>query len=248
MAAGGSVFLDEIGEMAPPLQAKLLRVLETGKFRRVGGTKDLVANVRFIAATNRDLEAMCRAGTFREDLFYRISAFVLRAPPLRERIDDIPLLAEHFLQRRDFARHAHKVWSPAALEVLSAYEWPGNVRELRNIVERAALVSGDEDTIRVAHVGQLRRHTKARGAFELSFDALPTLERVAETYLDKLLASGIHNRAELAGILGVSERQVYRMLQGRRGPGERGHATPGEEPAAGAGILPAHPPRYGTSS
>jgi DNA-binding NtrC family response regulator len=216
VAAGGTVFLDEIGEMAPQLQAKLLRVLETGRFRRVGGAKDLAANVRFVAATNRDLEAMCRKGDFREDLYYRLSAFVLKAPPLRERLDDIPLLAEHFLQTRDFARNAQKTWSPAALEALTAYQWPGNVRELRNIVERAALVSGEESAIRVAHLGPLRSRSRLSSKLDLSFENLPTLEQLGETYVDKLLAMGTQNRAELAKILGVSERQIYRMLKDRR--------------------------------
>jgi DNA-binding NtrC family response regulator len=216
VGAGGTVFLDEIGEMTPPLQAKLLRVIETGRFRRLGGTKDLVANVRFVAATNRDLEAMCREGSFREDLYYRLSAFVLKAPPLRERLDDIPLLAEHFLQTRDFARHAHKRWSPAALDALTAYNWPGNVRELRNIVERAALVSGADDDIRVGHIGPLRRQAKAPSKYEFSFDAPPTLDQIGQVYLDKLLAEGDRSRADIARILGVSERQIYRMLQGRR--------------------------------
>lgn len=215
VAAGGTVFLDEIGEMAPALQAKLLRVIETGKFRRVGGAKDLVANVRFVAATNRDLEAMCRAGTFREDLFYRLSAFVLKAPPLRERLEDIPLLAEHFLQIRDFARHAHKKWSATALEFLAGYDWPGNVRELRNIVERAALVSGEENEIRVGHVGTLKRNTRPPAQIELSFETPPTLEQLTEAYFEKLLARGDRNRGDLARILGVSERQVYRMLKHR---------------------------------
>lgn len=215
VAAGGTVFLDEIGEMAPALQAKLLRVIETGKFRRVGGARDLAANVRFVAATNRDLEAMCRAGTFREDLFYRLSAFVLKAPPLRERLEDIPLLAEHFLQTRDFARHAHKKWSSAALEFLTQYGWPGNVRELRNIVERAALVSGEEDEIRVGHIGALKRNTRPPAQIELSFETPPTLEQLTEAYFEKLLASGARNRADLAKIMGVSERQIYRMLKNR---------------------------------
>lgn len=212
VGAGGTVFLDEIGEMSLQLQAKLLRVLETGRFRRVGGTKDLVANVRFVTATNRDLEKMCREGTFREDLYYRLSAFVLKAPPLRERLDDIPLLAEHFLQTRDFARHADKVWSKAALTALMAYNWPGNVRELRNIVERAALISGAEAEIRVSHIGPLRREPRSGVHYAFSFDTAPTLDEIAATYLRKLLTEGDRNRSEIARIMGVSERQLYRML------------------------------------
>jgi DNA-binding NtrC family response regulator len=212
VAAGGTVFLDEIGEMSLHLQAKLLRVLETGRFRRVGGTKDLVANVRFVAATNRDLEAMSRDGGFREDLYYRLSAFVLRAPPLRERLDDIPLLAEHFLKTRDFARGAEKVWTQGALSVLTAYEWPGNVRELRNVVERSALVSGPDREIRAAHISGLRRAKRA-SAVEFHFEQQPTLEEIAHHYLRRLLNQPGLSRADIAKIMGISERGLYRMLR-----------------------------------
>ncbi len=212
---GGTVFLDEIGEMSLALQAKLLRVLETGHYRRLGGTKDLNSNVRFVAATNRDLEAMCRRGEFREDLYYRLSAFVLTVPPLRERIGDVPLLADHFLNTRDFARHAHKRWSPAALDALMSYSWPGNVRELRNVVERAALVSGASDEIRPGHIGDLRRTPGARRDFTLSFDHAPTLDEIADLYLEQLLGDRALSRAEIARTMGISERNLYRKLSER---------------------------------
>ncbi len=212
VAARGTVFLDEIGDVPHAMQAKLLRVLETGRFRRVGGTKDIAANVRFVTATNRDLEAMCHAGTFREDLFYRLSAFIIRVPPLRERLDDLPLLADHFLQTRDFARHAHKRWSQPALDVLMTYDWPGNVRELRNIVERAALVSSGESDIRVSHVGALRRQAHGGGRYVFSFDTPPSIDDIARSYLKKLVGEGSRSRAEIARLLGVSERKLYRML------------------------------------
>ena len=215
-AHGGTVFLDEIGEMSPALQAKLLRVLETGRFRRVGGTKDLHSDVRFIAATNRDLEGMCSAGLFREDLYYRLSAFVLKVAPLRERDGDIALLAEHFLRTRDFSRHASKSWSRAALDLLMSYSWPGNVRELRNAVERAALVSGNETEIRPAHCGQLGRRERPRSEFTFSFDRAPTLEQIADVYLARLLEDSSLTREDIASILGVSERNVYRMLERQR--------------------------------
>jgi two-component system NtrC family response regulator len=213
---GGSVFLDEIGEMSGPMQAKLLRVLETGRYRRLGGTKDLVSNVRFVAATNRDLETMCRRGEFRQDLYYRLSAFVLETPPLRERLDDVPLLAEHFLSRRDFARQTNKRWSAAALEALTRYGWPGNVRELRNVVERAALVSGASDEIRAAHLGDLRGAPAQRRDYTFSFDHAPTLDEFAEAYLDRLLADRTLSRGDIARTLGVSERNLYRMINARR--------------------------------
>ena len=217
VGAGGTVFLDEIGEMSLGLQAKLLRVIESGQFRRVGGTRDLTSDVRFIAATNRNLEEMARAGGFREDLYYRLSAFVLQVPPLRDRVDDIPMLAKHFLQTRDFARHAHKKMAPGALDILMNYNWPGNVRELRNVVERAALVSGAETEIRAVHVGPLRRQMKTQGEYQFSFDKAPTLDEIARVYLDRLLAERDRSRAEIAETLGVSERNLYRMLRGRQG-------------------------------
>ncbi|MBL8589730.1 MAG: sigma-54-dependent Fis family transcriptional regulator [Methylobacteriaceae bacterium] len=219
VGAGGTVFLDEIGEMSGALQAKLLRVLETGRYRRLGGTKDLVSNVRFVAATNRDLEAMCRRGEFRQDLYYRLSAFVLDVPALRDRMDDVPLLAEHFLGARDFARQAKKRWAPAAIEALLRYAWPGNVRELRNVVERAALVSGAADEIRVAHLGDLRGPPAARRDYSFSFDHAPTLDEIAEVYLDQLLAEKGRSRSDIAKTLGISERNLYRLINARRSPG-----------------------------
>lgn len=221
VASGGTVFLDEIGEMSTALQAKLLRVLETGRYRRLGGTKDLNAHVRFIAATNRDLEAMCRDGTFRSDLFYRLSAFSIKVPALRERKEDIALLAEHFLRTRTFDRNTKKRWSPAAIDALSDYGWPGNVRELRNVVERAALVSGGESEIRLVHCGQLGRHAGAVGRFTFSFDRAPKMEEIAEIYLQKLLKEQRLTRREIAETLGVSERNVYRMLEKLNAGGAR---------------------------
>jgi len=214
VGGGGTIFLDEIGEISLAMQSKLLRVLETGRFRRVGGTKDIDSDVRFVAATNRNLKQMCRDGQFREDLYYRLSAFVLSVPPLRERLDDIPILAEHFLHSRDFARHAHKKWSPGALSTLMSYNWPGNVRELRNTVERAALLSGQEDEIKVSHVGRLHRY-QMKGEFAFSFDHAPTLAEINETYVDRLLKDGSRSRSELAQTLGISERNLYRMLRER---------------------------------
>ncbi|MBL8574226.1 MAG: sigma-54-dependent Fis family transcriptional regulator [Hyphomicrobiaceae bacterium] len=212
VGAGGTVFLDEIGEMSLPLQAKLLRVLETGQFRRVGGTRDLTGDVRFVAATNRNLEAMCQKGTFREDLYYRLAAFELKVAPLRERAEDIPALAEHFLQSRDFARNARKHWTPAALETLMRYDWPGNVRELRNIVERAALVSGGEAEIRPGHLGPLNRKARSTSGYSFNFDKPPTMDEFREVYLARLLQEQQGNRAQVAEIMGVSERSLYRMI------------------------------------
>lgn len=147
MAEGGTVFLDEIGELALPLQAKLLRVLQQREFERVGGTQVLKLDLRLIAATNRDLSAEIRRGAFREDLYHRLNVVSLQLPPLRDRIADIPALAAHFLER-SAARCARRVRgiSPQALAHLMAYPWPGNVRELENAIERA-VVLGESDTL-----------------------------------------------------------------------------------------------------
>jgi Nif-specific regulatory protein len=145
VAEGGSVFLDEIGEMAPTLQAKLLRVLQEREFERVGGTKTLQLNVRLVAATNRDLSAEVRKGAFREDLYHRLNVVALRMPPLRERPEDIPLLAEHFLRKS--ARRIGRVMAgitPEAERMLLQYSWPGNVRELENAMERAVVLSDSD--------------------------------------------------------------------------------------------------------
>jgi two-component system response regulator PilR (NtrC family) len=138
VAEKGTVFLDEIGEMSPMLQVKVLRVLQERKFRRVGGTEEIDADIRIIAATNRDLEKMVADGQFREDLYYRINVIPVRLPPLRERADDVDLLAEHFVNK--FAAQMKKEiggLSREALACLKAYSWPGNIRELENAIERA---------------------------------------------------------------------------------------------------------------
>jgi DNA-binding NtrC family response regulator len=155
-AAHGTLFLDEIGEIGPAIQSKLLRVLETGRFRRVGATADLRGDARIVAATNRNLAAQVGKGLFREDLYYRLSTFVIEVPPLRERPSDILLLARHFIHRR---RHSQGLpalaISDAAGERLCDYAWTGNVRELRNVIERAIILVGAGDLIDVAHLTSL---------------------------------------------------------------------------------------------
>jgi DNA-binding NtrC family response regulator len=150
MADRGTLFLDEVGELPLGLQTKFLRVLEERRFERVGGQKAIEVDVRVVAATNRDLEEMVKRGTFREDLFYRLSVIQVEVPPLRERLDDVPLLAEHFLARyRTQAARRITGFAPDALAAMTRYAWPGNVRELRNAIERA-IVLGDRDQIMAA--------------------------------------------------------------------------------------------------
>ena len=215
-AEGGTVLLDEIGELTSQLQAKLLRVLETGRYRRLGGTRDLVADVRFVAATHRDLKTLVERGDFRADLYYRLTAFTLEAPPLRDRVEDIPLLAEHFLSRRHFARHASKSFSSAAIDALMRCAWPGNVRELRNVVERAALMSGEAAVIKPSHLGDIGAASSGKRDYVFAFDHPPTLDEITEVYLDRLLAEKTRSRTDIAKTLGVSERNLYRLIQARK--------------------------------
>ncbi len=150
LADGGTIYLDEIGDMPHALQAKLLRFLEEKAFRRVGGTFDIRVDVRIIAATNRDLKALVESGAFREDLYYRLNIFPITLPPLRDRREEVPLLADYFIREfnREFKKEVQGV-EPAALAVMQAYHWPGNVREMKNVVERAMLLAdGGRLTVR----------------------------------------------------------------------------------------------------
>lgn len=213
-ASGGTLFLDEIGEIPPAIQAKLLRVLETGKFRRVGSTRDLNADVRIVAATNRDLARMSDEGKFRADLYYRLEAFTIQAPPLRERREDIPDLVKHFIRNHDFSMRVRKSVSQEAMRKLIAYEWPGNVRELKNVVERAIILSGASKTIASQHL-TFRGCSQEPSRFQLDLPAAsePTLEEIEMAYLKMLLDKHSGHRATVARIMGISERQVYRLIR-----------------------------------
>ena len=212
-ADGGTLFLDEIGEIEASLQAKLLRVLETGKFRRVGGTKDLSANVRIVAATNRDLDTMSKQGDFRLDLYYRIGAFAIETPPLRERREDIPYLVDHFIQNHTFSRRIDKRVSSEAMRRLIAYDWPGNVRELKNVVERAIILSRDKTTIRPEHLAFGARGGQDKAQVTLSFDHDPSLEELQAEYLKMQINKFSGHRSKVAEVLDISERNIYRLIR-----------------------------------
>ena len=154
LADGGTLFLDEIGELNLPMQSKLLRVLETGEIKRVGGTRIQKVNVRIVAATNRDLHAMAADGSFREDLFYRLNVIPITIPPLRDRREDTTVFATYFLDRLNKKYSARKRFTQAALDVFQSYPWPGNVRELRNVVERTFVIVS-EDVITDRHVADV---------------------------------------------------------------------------------------------
>ena len=212
-AEGGTLFLDEIGEIELSVQSKLLRVLETGRFRRLGGTKDLKADVRIIAATNRDLENMSRAGGFRLDLYYRLSSFVIDVPPLRERREDIPELVTHFINNHDFSRRINKKVSPSAMKQLISYDWRGNVRELKNVIERALILSNALPEIRSQHLTFVSSKSGYATEVSLSFKAEPTLEEIQQRYLKSVLTKYSGHRATVAKVLGVSERNLYRLIR-----------------------------------
>lgn len=214
-AAGGTLFLDEIGEIGPVLQAKLLRVLETGRFRRVGGVADLRADVRIVAATNRNLPNWVREGHFRTDLYYRLSAFAIEVPPLRARREDIPLLARYFAAK--YAKNGMPVkFSPQTMQRLDAHDWPGNVRELRNVVERAVLLASRTGVVEPQHLPTFQPEEPAPDsgdAWASWRDREPTLDEIERTYLTHLLDKYNGNRRLVAEVLGVAERTAYRMLE-----------------------------------
>ncbi len=227
-ADGGTVFLDEIGEMTAPMQVKLLRVLQERQYRRVGGTDESSANIRVIAATNRDLPKMVGDGKFREDLFYRLNVIPLEMPALRDRADDIALIAEHFLGK--YTREMGKAidgFSPEATSTLKAYPWPGNVRELENVVERAVALES-QDRVEVGtlpenlRAGRPATQTPSRSAGDAPAEAGPgfNLERhlqdIERSHLERALerAGGVQTRA--AHVLGLSFRQ-FRYLAKKHG-------------------------------
>ncbi len=212
-ARGGTLFLDEVGEIPPALQAKLLRVLQEREFERVGGTRPIQADVRIVAATNRDLEAAIRAGGFREDLYYRLKVITLETPPLRHRRDDVPLLTSHFLSvhGRRLGRPSVGV-SPEARRCLMAYSWPGNVRELGNVVERA-LVLGDGDVVRPEDLPDEVVENAA-----LASDVVPSDFQAAVTETKKKLILRAWRRSggdysATAELLGVHVNSLHRMVR-----------------------------------
>jgi DNA-binding NtrC family response regulator len=206
----GTVFLDEIGEMTPALQAKLLRFFEEKAFKRVGGLTDIRVDVRVIAATNRDLEADVTAGKFREDLFYRLQVMPISLPPLRERKGDVPLLARYFVDRynREFKKRNQGL-SPAALSLLNQHFWPGNVRELRNVIERAMLLTTD-DWIQPDDLTMLTRK-EAAAQFQLPPGGV-SLEEVERQLLTQALERTGGNQTQAAQLLRLNRDQVrYRI-------------------------------------
>ncbi len=211
-AEGGTIFLDEIGETSPALQVKLLRVLQENEIRRIGSSKSIKIDVRVIAATNRDLESEVKAGRFREDLFYRLSVITLKVPPLRQRREDIPLLAHHFLRRACQMTGKHATLAEDAVEVLRNYEWKGNVRELENSIEHA-VVHSRGPSVTADDLPDRFRAPKAESPAHPMFADLPSLEEMERRYLIYVLDALGGNRTRAAEVLQIDRRTLYRMAE-----------------------------------
>jgi len=229
-AGGGTLFLDEIGDMGLGLQGKLLRVLQDREIRPVGGNQSVKIDVRIIAATNRDLRTEIEAGRFRRDLFYRLNVIPIEIPPLRERSDDIPMLAEAFLRKHDDAL-THRL-TPAAIERLKRCPWEGNARELENVIERALALCegteiGPEDLpLPGAHESKA---TDSRSLIEEAVERRLTLAQLEDLYIDQVLEHTRGNKVQAARILGINRRTLYR--RGERHEPVEGDGNHEEEPS-----------------
>lgn len=213
VANGGTIFLDEIGEVSPATQTKLLRVLDTSTFRHVGSTREIRVDVRILAATNRDVSVLVRQGLFREDLFYRLSTITVEIPPLRARGDDVSLLAQHFATMLNERFGSNKRISEAALQLLRQHSWPGNVRELLHVVE-AALVLCEGSQVLPDHLPASLRNTKTAPATAVSEASRQlTLQEVELAHIRMALEASKGHRGNAAKILGISERNLYRKLR-----------------------------------
>ena len=210
-AEGGTVFLDEISEMVPALQAKLLRFLEEKAFKRVGGAADIRVDVRVVAATNRDLEDAVQQGKFREDLYYRLNVMQVQLPPLRQHASDVPLLVSFYVDQfnREFRKHVRGA-SAEALDLLRGYRWPGNIRELRNAVERAMLLV-DGEWLEPAHFPMAVSRRSAAGTYDLPDEGV-SLEQVERELVTQALKRTGWNHTKAAALLGLNRDQIrYRI-------------------------------------
>jgi two-component system, NtrC family, response regulator HydG len=210
IADTGTLFLDEIAEMAPNLQAKLLKVIEDGEFFRVGGTRSIHVDVRFIAATNKDVRSAISEGKFREDLYYRLNVMEIQIPPLRERREDIEPLAGYFLEKH-LPKSAKKItgFTPEAMAVLSGYSFPGNVRELENIVERAIIL----ERTPVITPDSLPQSMKVFQIETIDPAKIRTIEEMNKNYAERVLEMYGGNRSKAADVLGISRTSLWRILK-----------------------------------
>jgi two-component system response regulator HydG len=217
LADGGTLFMDEIGELSPATQAKLLRVLQAGEFERVGGTRTLKVDVRLVAATNADLAALVREKRFREDLYYRLNVIAVQLSPLRGRQEDIPLLAHHFL-RRYAAKNTKAIggFTEEALDLLQTYAWPGNVRELENVIERAVVLTRSDLITPVDLPETLVRSDQAARHLVVSIGT--PLEEVEDRLIEETLRYTKGDKTLAAKLLGIATRTVYRRMKGETEP------------------------------
>lgn len=213
VANGGTIFLDEIGEVSPATQTKLLRVLDTSTFRHVGGTAEIRVDVRVLTATNRDVSSMVRQGLFRQDLFYRLSTITVEVPPLRARGTDVELLAHHFVTMLNERFGSEKQISEDVLQLLRRHSWPGNVRELHHVVE-AAMVLCEGNCILSEHLPVAFRNSQPGVLRGVSANraALPTLQEAEREHIRLALEGNNGHRGNAAKALGISERNLYRKL------------------------------------
>jgi len=219
MADGGTVFLDEVTEMPVPLQAKLLRVLQENHIERLGSNRRAAIDIRVIAATNQDVRRALRQGTLREDLFYRLNVFTITMPPLRDRLEDIPLLADHFIEKHGpRLGRGHPTLSAEALLRLQSYAWPGNVRELENVIERALVLSRGEQ-IEVQHLPrEIVTATEIAALPEAtplssSLSLIPAVERLERAIVSQALRQAADNKAKAARLLEISERAIWYKIK-----------------------------------
>ena len=227
IADGGTLFIDEIAEMPIGMQAKLLRVLENGHYRRVGGTTEHTANVRIVAATNKALEIEQKAGRFREDLFYRLNVITIPLPPLRERRDDIPLLVEHLLATRQVGKTPFTI-STDAMALMVNYDWPGNIRELANVLERAQILAEDSVITRDDLPDNLYAATATTAKTEdpeRPFD----LEAFERRHVADVMTRLKGNKLQAAKALGISRRALYRLIDKYGLDGSRATTAKAEE-------------------
>ncbi len=218
VANGGTLFLDEVGDISPAIQPKLLRFLETGEFRRVGGTNLLTVDVRVVSATNKDLRKEVEAGRFREDLLYRLNVVTVHVPTLKERKEDIPLLTDYFLIRKAKTKTPKKL-SPEALVRLVAYDWPGNIRELEHVIEGAILLS-TSDAIQETDLSMyVHRSDKQSGADTQGMAVLEvapgntSLEELEKIHIERVLKQYNYSRTRTADALGISKKTLYLKIK-----------------------------------
>lgn len=213
-AEGGTCFLDEIGDITPSLQAKLLRVLQEHEVRHVGGTETVRIDVRILAATNKDLETLVKAGRFREDAFYRLHVVTINLPPLREHPEDIPILANHFIKTAcQRAKKSVSGISKEAMEILKHFHWPGNIRQLENVIERAVTLTTN-NVLMPSDISE-DLSSKNEGPSPSSSNVLFTLEEMKRRYVEQILNQTGGNQSKAAEVLGINRKTLYRLSKRR---------------------------------